>query len=234
MLSDHVPVLGDGKGYVRLLDVMGSDLTVVNAARVSFEVEHEAMDDSDVRLIQFLAREGHTSPFRHAFASFEVRAPIMTLNQWHRYCVGSDVRDPFFAWNEVSRRYVRDKVEFHHPREWRKAPANAKQGSSDEPLDERTQDYFHRRLIDYQRSGQRMYEMALADGMAPEQARMFLAAYGLYSTVRWSGSLQGILHFLRERLGHGAQTEITEYAEAVRTLIEPHFPHSVRAWLTQP
>ncbi|HYF47656.1 MAG TPA: FAD-dependent thymidylate synthase, partial [Acidimicrobiales bacterium] len=116
-------------GYVRLVDRMGSDLSVANAARVSFAKESAWIEDDDGefvrrvlaekdrRLIRFLARNGHTSPFRHAFATLEVKAPLFVARQWWKYVVGSD--HTMDGWNEVSRRYVEDEPEFYVPREWR-------------------------------------------------------------------------------------------------------------------
>src|SRR5690625_3254458 len=106
-------------GYVRLRDVMGDDRTVANAARVSFDKRTEELDEKDERLIAFLAREGHDSPFRHASLQFEVYAPLMIARQWWKYVVGSDhVMD---AWNESSRRYITENEEFYVPNanEWR-------------------------------------------------------------------------------------------------------------------
>src|SRR5690625_7623008 len=98
-------------GYVRLRDVMGDDRTVANAARVSFDKRTEELDERDERLIAFLAREGHDSPFRHASLQFEVYAPLMIARQWWKYVVGSDhVMD---AWNESSRRYITENEEFY-------------------------------------------------------------------------------------------------------------------------
>src|SRR6185437_7973268 len=101
------------KGYVILHDVMGSDLTVSNSARVSYNKKKEEISDADKRVIAFLAREGHTSPFRHATLQFEVYAPLMVARQWWKYVVGSDhVLD---AWNESSRRYITEEPVFYVP-----------------------------------------------------------------------------------------------------------------------
>src|SRR5690606_6682282 len=115
MSSRVVNVLDNG--YVRLRDddVFGSDLSVVNAARVSFDKESRELTERDKRLIQFLAREGHTSPFRHAAATFEIYAPLMVARQWWKYIVGGDHRDPLLAWNESSRRYITEKLVFYIP-----------------------------------------------------------------------------------------------------------------------
>src|SRR5690625_1409711 len=120
------------KGYVRLRDVMGDDRTVANAARVSFDRRTEELDERDERLIRFLAREGHDSPFRHASLQFEVYAPLMIARQWFKYIVGSD--HTMDAWNESSRRYINENEEFYIPQpdEWRSKPEdNIKQGSGE-------------------------------------------------------------------------------------------------------
>lgn len=106
------------EGYVRLVDHMGSDLTVVNAARVSYAKESSQLSERDIKLIKFLAGEGHTSPFRHAIAQFEVYAPLMVARQWWKYVVGSahyeGTGDSLDAWNESSRRYITEEPVFIH------------------------------------------------------------------------------------------------------------------------
>ncbi|MFS8573511.1 MAG: FAD-dependent thymidylate synthase [Clostridia bacterium] len=216
------------KGYVRLVDVMGSDLSVVNAARVSFARESSEFDERDERLIKFLAREGHTSPFRHAMATFEVKAPLMVARQWWKYVVGSD--HTMDGWNEVSRRYVDEKPEFYIPDVWRAAPDNKKQGSGG-PVSMELTEAFNRKLEEVIELGMRYYREALDAGIAPEQARLLLPAYGMYTVWRWSASLQSICHFLNQRLAPDAQWEIREYAKAVEKLIRPRFPVSVAALL---
>lgn len=214
------------KGYVRLADVMGSDLSVSNAARVSYDKETDELTDGDIRLIKFLAREGHTSPFRHAFATFEVYAPLMVARQWWKYVVGSD--HAMDSWNESSRRYITENTEFHVPQsdEWRSKPENSKQGSGafvDVDLGEEMSE----KLMQLYDIGETMYEDALDKGIAPEQARLFLPANGMYVRWRWSSSLQSIAHFLNQRLASDSQYEIQQYAKAVLELIKPHFEHSI-------
>src|SRR5690625_4780429 len=134
------------KGYIRLVDVMGDDRTVVNAARVSFDKKTEELTERDERLIRFLAREGHDSPFRHASLQFEVYAPLMIARQWWKYVVGSDhIMD---AWNESSRRYITENEEFYVPQadEWRSYPDDVKQGSG-EPVAEALGDSYTRALM---------------------------------------------------------------------------------------
>lgn len=214
------------EGYVILQDSMGTDLTPANAARVSYNKKKDVMDEKDIKLIKFLAREGHTSPFRHATLQFEVYAPLMVARQWWKYIVGSDhVMD---AWNESSRRYVTEEPTFHIPdlNEWRSKPENSKQGSG-EPVDTSYGKYLTGALMRYVDDGLSMYEKAMEAGIAPEQARLFLPAYGMYVRWYWTTSLQGVAHFLEQRLEHDAQMEIQEYAKAVYQLAIERFPVSI-------
>jgi thymidylate synthase (FAD) len=213
-------------GYVRLVNVMGSDLTVVNSARVSYNKESKELTERDIRLIKFLAREGHTSPFRHAILQFEIYAPLMVARQWWKYVVGSDhVMD---AWNESSRRYITEEPTFYIPKadEWRSAPENSKQGSG-EPVGEEIGEHYTLNLMRLIEAGEKLYEEALKDGICAEQARLFLPAYGMYVRWYWTASLQSVAHFLNQRLAHDAQREIQEYAKAVYELVKPHFPVSI-------
>src|SRR5690625_66543 len=170
------------KGYIRLVDVMGDDRTVANAARVSFDRRTEELTERDERLIRFLAREGHDSPFRHASLQFEVYAPLMIARQWFKYIVGSD--HAMDAWNESSRRYITENEEFYVPQadEWRSYPDNVKQGSG-EPIHADIGNDLTQALSEHIERGLYLYETAMDDGVAPEQARLFLPANGLY--VRW-------------------------------------------------
>lgn len=223
-LNDTLVVLGNG--YVRLVDKMGSDLSVANAARASFAKESKEMSTSDARLISFLARENHMSPFRHAFATFEFKAPLFVARQHWKYVVGSD--HTMDSWNESSRRYITMEPEFYipSPEKWRLAPEDKKQGSGG-PIDPWTGSVLTQELAQYVAQGEALYKMAMDNGVAPEQARLFLAAYGMHVVYRWSCSLQSVALFLNQRLSSDAQWEITEYAKAVEELITPHFPVSI-------
>jgi len=214
------------KGYVRLTNVMGSDLSVVNSARVSYDKESTELTEGDTRLIRFLAREGHTSPFRHATVQFEMYTPLMVARQHWKYVVGSD--HTMDAWNESSRRYVTEEPAFYIPKEgeWRSAPENSKQGSGDF-LDESVGDDLTYNLIKHVKASEELYELAMAQGIAAEQARLFLPAYGMYVRYYWTASLQSVAHFLNQRLAHDSQVEIQEYAKAVYELVKPHFPVSI-------
>lgn len=219
------------KGYVRLVDVLGNDLSIVNAARVSYDKESEEFSDKDVKLINFLIREEHTSPLRHAALTFEVYAPLMVARQWWKYAVASTHIDDQNGWNESSRRYVTEQEEFYIPAsdEWRSKPENSKQGSG-EPLDEGIGFTLTQKLAMYVDQGIERYQEALDEGVAPELARLFLPAYGMYVRWRWTVSLQGVITFLDQRLPHDAQVEIQSYAKAVDQLTTYAFPEIMKAW----
>ncbi len=220
-LENTIQVLD--KGYVRLVDTMGSDLSVVNAARASFAKESKELEKKDVQLIDFLIRENHMSPFRHAFATFEFKAPLMVARQHWKYVVGSD--HTMDSWNESSRRYVTMEPEFYIPgvEEWRLAPEDKKQGSGG-PIGPWIGSILTDELNRYIEQGEALYKMAMDNNVAAEQARLFLPAYGMYVVYRWTCSLQSIALFLNQRLEEAAQVEIRDYARAVLALIQPVFP----------
>ena len=222
------------KGYVILHDVMGGDLTVANAARVSYDKKSDVLTEGDRRLIAFLAREGHTSPFRHAFLQLELYAPLMVARQHWKYVVGSSIAeatgDNMDAWNESSRRYITEEAAFYIPKadEWRSAPENSKQGSG-VIVDGLTGRVATRKLLEYIEQGEALYKDAIESDICAEQARLFLPAYGLFVRYYWSASLQSVAHFLAQRLAHDSQVEIQAYAKAVLELVKPHFPVSIDA-----
>lgn len=224
-MNEKINVLDNG--YVRLTNVMGSDLSVVNSARVSYDKESTELNEKDIRLIKFLAREGHTSPFRHATLQFEVYAPLMVARQHWKYIVGAD--HTMDAWNESSRRYITEEPTFYIPKpdEWRSAPENSKQGSG-ETLSPASGFIFTDELEKYIERGEELYNFAMEHGgVCAEQARLFLPAYGMYVRYYWTASLQSVAHFLNQRLGHDSQVEIQEYAKAVYALAKPKFPVSL-------
>lgn len=218
-------------GYVRLINNMGSDLDIVNAARVSFDKEVSDLSDSDIKLINFLVKHKHDSTLRHCVMTFEVYAPLMVARQWWKHHIGSAALDDQDGWNESSRRYVTENEQFYIPAidAWRSVPENRKQGSG-EPIELDKAAKYHQAMIRTVRDGHNLYLEALADGVAPEQARLLLPAYAMYVRWRWTVSLNGLLHFLSLRLGHGAQYEIVEYAKVINTIVEEHYPITTKAW----
>lgn len=218
------------KGYVRLVDTLGTDLSVVNAARVSYDKESTEFNEKDERLLAFLLREKHFSPLRHAALTFEIYTPLIVARQWWKHAVASTYVDDQNGWNESSRRYVTENEEFYVPgaEEWRSKPENSKQGSG-AFLNMADGLYWTEQLEQYVSVGLALYEDALDAGIAPEQARLFLPAYGLYVRSRWTISLAGALHFLSQRLDSHAQWEIREYAKAVYDLTKQQFPVTLAA-----
>lgn len=217
-------------GYVRLIDSMGSDLSVVNSARVSYDKAVNELGASDEKLIKFLATHGHTSPFRHATLQFEVYAPLMVARQHWKYIIGSAHQDPMVAWNESSRRYITEENQYYTPKpnEWRSKPENSKQGSG-KPLSLEKGSLLTNKLIHMQTLGEARYKEAMDMGVAPEQARLFLPAYGVFVRYYWTASLQGVAHVLNQRLAKDAQKEFQLYAEAIYKLSSPKFEVSLKA-----
>jgi len=221
------------KGYVGLVDKMGGDIDIANAARVSYNKESKLDRDGglnvkDINLIKFLWKEGHTSPFRHCVMSFEVYAPLMVARQHWKYAVASTFVDDQNGWNESSRRYITEEPSFYVPEFFRAAPENSKQGSGDDfvPF---TNEFWREKLINHIDLSERYYQEALDSGMCAEQARLFLPAYGMYVRYRWTTSLHGVLNFLQQRLEHDAQKEIQEYAIAVRDYVKREYPQTYKA-----
>jgi thymidylate synthase (FAD) len=211
------------KGFVRLVDVMGSDLSVVNAARVSFGKRKEAFEEGDAKLVTYLAKHEHTSPFRHAYLQFHVKAPIFVFRQWMKHQVGC-------SWNEISGRYVEfPDDEYFVPASFRQQAKVNKQGSEGE-IDEGNRGPAMEAYLDACRNAVAQYKAMLELGVCREQARCVLPL-GLYSEVYWTTSLQAAAHFIRLRSEGHAQWEIQQYAAAVRQLMEPRFPASLQALL---
>lgn len=220
-------------GYVGLISTMGNDLEVANAARVSFDKRSQlhvdgSMNIKDQKLIDFLWKEEHTSPFRHCVLSFEIYAPLMVARQHWKYAVASTFVDDQNGWNESSRRYITEEPAFYIPTaaDWRSAPEDSKQGSG-EPINYGLGIELTMRLFNMIEAAEKEYQHALDLGVCAEQARLFLPAYGMYVRYRWTTSLHGIMHFLQQRMAHDAQKEITEYALAMKSLAEKEFPYSL-------
>ena len=207
------------------IDHMGTDLTVVNAARVSFgkkseyvtltkgfhsgEATEEALSSRDVKLIQYLANHSHYSPFGHCFASFHVKAPVFVARQL--------VKHKFLRWNEISRRYVSDAPEFYTPKEWRGKSADKKQGSDG--------------VVDVGDWGDTnwacltAYNDLLEHGVAPEQARMVLPQSTMTEWY-WSGSLDAFADMCKLRCATDTQAETQEVAWDIYFQMEKLFPVS--------
>lgn len=210
---------------VDLIDHMGSDITVVNAARVSFDKASSYEEDreglwylkaSDARLIQYLATHDHWTPFAHPQLTFRIKAPLFVARQLGKHQVG-------LVWNEVSRRYVDSEPEFYLPPVWRKRAENVKQGSSDEAAADsdglrlRVNEMYGRMLGNY--------EGLLAQGVCPEQARMVLPQ-AMMTEWYWTGSLAAFARVVKLRLDPHSQMETQEVARGIEVHLERLFPVS--------
>jgi thymidylate synthase (FAD) len=219
-------------GYIRTANVMGGDIDVVNAARVSFNKEVDTLQDRDEKLIEYLVKNRHDAVFRHCAMTFEIYAPLMVARQWYKHAVASTHLDDQLGWNETSRRYVTENEEFYIPNvsEWRGVPDNKKQGS-DGVVDPNIGAKYLQRMRASVERGVSDYRQALQDGVAPEQARLLLPAYAMYIRWRWTASLNALLHFVSLRKDAHAQYEIQQYAQAVFDETQKHFPITTQYWL---
>ena len=228
---------------VDLIDYMGSDLTVANAARVSFDkqsdwniVSHqkECWDDSrivvtspvkelkeaDKKLINFLARENHWTPFGHCFLQFRIKAPIFVARQLGKHQVG-------LTWNEISRRYVDNEPEFYFPEKWRKKNPDKKQGSYDDKFVELTfaEECQPKAVVNMCRE---LYNAMIDMQVCAEQARMILPQ-NMYTEWYWSGSLYAFARICGLRLKKDTQKETRDIADMIYKLAEKNFPVSWKA-----
>jgi thymidylate synthase (FAD) len=199
---------------VKLIDHMGSDLSIVNAARVSFAKVHEEFDEkSDTGLINYLAKHNHWSPFGHASMQFHIKAPVFVARQLVKHQIG-------LTWNEVSRRYVDTEVEFYEPTEWRLAAENKKQGSSEETVEYN--------ISPAHKFAKQCYENMLNMGIAPEMARMVLPQ-SMYTEWYWSGTLYAFARVCNLRCKPDAQKETQNVGWGIDKCARKLFPASWNA-----
>ena len=199
---------------VELIDHMGSDLSVVNAARVSFAKVHKKFDEkSDIGLINYLAKHNHWSPFGHASMQFHIKAPVFVARQLVKHQVG-------LTWNEVSRRYVDTEVEFYEPTEWRLAAENKKQGSSKETVEYN--------ISPAHKFAKQCYENMLNLGIAPEMARMVLPQ-SMMTEWYWSGTLYAFARVCNLRCKPDAQKETQNVGWDIDKFARKLFPASWQA-----
>lgn len=222
--------LYNGKGYVKLIDHLGNDLSFTRAARASFAKDSPEWNDREDKLLKFLIKEGHWSVFRHAAVTYQVKAPLFVARQHFKYQVASAHIDDQNGWNEMSKRYVTAGNDYFIPAsdQWRYAPDNKKQGSGG-PIPSHLGEYVSNVLEKYVADGEELYQGALEAGIAPEQARLFIPAYGLMVNYQWTVSVANLIHFLQERLAHDAQGETTLLARGIYDLTQPLYPATFRA-----
>jgi thymidylate synthase (FAD) len=211
------------KGYVQLLDTFGDDLTVVNAARVSYNKEATELTPKDAKLIKYLAEHNHTTPFFHPQVRMRLKMPIFVAREWFRHQIG-------FARNEVSRRYVDYEPEMYSPTLVRARDAKLKQGSKAEPVQQNS--LAVTMIQDINDRAMETYEDLLKLGTAPELARTVLPQ-GMYTEFIETGSLAAYARLCGLRLDPAAQFEIRLYADAVRSLLMEKFPVSWRALMRE-
>lgn len=210
--SGHTLYIHDGIGSVELLDSFGSDVTVVNSARVSFSKEVDEFTAKDEKLLAYLARHKHVSPFFHPQLRFRIKMPIFLAREWYRHTVG-------FSRNEVSRRYVDSEPQLWCPNELRQRGPSVKQGSAEEPIAEN--DAVCGDIRFYNDTCLTVYKDLLAKGVCPEQARTVLPQ-SMYTEFIETASLAGYARLCGLRLDPTAQKEIQEYAGMVSRLILEH------------
>jgi thymidylate synthase (FAD) len=221
--------LGDGKSSLRLLDSMGNSLSVVNDARQSFAAESAEWTERDGKLLRYLAKHHHTSPFRGVVFKWSVKAPLFIARQWWKHTVASTFVDDQLGWNEKSFRYcAADEAEFYIPLEFLQQSEDNRQASAG-PLPSRSQALA---LVQYAQAVEackQAYAGLLLIGVSKEQARAILPS-ALYTSFVWTCSLQALFHFVSLRIGHGAQGEIVAYAKALLELGRPVAPEAFDAF----
>jgi thymidylate synthase (FAD) len=195
---------------VELLECMGNDLMVVNAARVSFAKESHDFSEQDGKLISYLAKHNHNSPFFHPQIQFRIKMPIFVAREWYRHTIG-------FSRNEVSRRYVDDEPEIFIPEELRARDSNKKQGSKDSSIE--NNDAMVQKIRDFSNQSLELYNELLENHVAPEVARGVLPQ-NMYTEFIETASLYGYMRLCRLRLDPQAQKEIREYATLISKLLE--------------
>ncbi len=211
--DDHVKVLG-GQGWVGLIDHLGSEATIVNAARVSFGKLKKEMDERDVKLLEYLIDNKHTSPLEHMVFTFSIHCPLFVRGQWHRHRT--------WSYNEISRRYTEIDMEFYTPVELRRQAENNRQASYSDPDFDGSA--LIREIRAHNEASLKLYEHLLESGVCREQARGVLPQ-NMMVTFWGTVDLSNLLHFLELRDSDHAQGEIREYATAIKKLIKPYIPN---------
>ena len=219
------------KGFVEVIDSLGTDLTVVNSARVSFGKRKEVYDKSDRALVRYLAKHKHFSPFRHMVVQFHLKAPEFVMRQWYKHVVGIETTSSYptkdHAWNEISGRYT-PVSDYYIPEIWRKQSEDNKQASEGE-LDKLQQKRMSHLYERYLFEVERVYDTMVDAGMAKEQARVVLPL-SQYTEVYWTASFQAIMNFIELRDETTAQWEIQQYAKCLKEMMYEIYPETVKIW----
>lgn len=211
--ENHVKALG-GQGWIGLIDMMGTEATMVNAARVSFGKIKDTMDEKDIELLKYLIENKHTSPLEHLVFTFSVHCPLFVRGQWHRHRT--------WSYNEISRRYTEFDLIFYTPTQLREQSKNNRQASVEGSF---VEDSKLKGMIEkHNQDSLALYNHLLSKGVCREQARGVLPQ-NMMVTFWATVDLSNLLHFLELRDHQHAQWEIREYAQAIKTLLAPHLPN---------
>ena len=217
------------KGFIEVVDSLGNDLTVVNSARVSFGKRKEKWDKSDERLVRYLAKHKHYSPFRHLQVQFHIKAPEFVMRQWYKHVVGiettsnSSAKD--HAWNDISGRYV-EVEDYYRPSVYRQQSEDNKQASEGEIQQQELANFVWDSTM---KNVKEAYDGLLKLGVAKEQARAILPL-NQYTEVYWTASFQGIMNFIELRDEKTSQWEIQEYAKVLLEQMKVVFPKTTKLW----
>jgi thymidylate synthase (FAD) len=230
--SPSVDPLGDSKSQLTLIDSMGNSLSIVNDARQSFGARSEQWSDRDAKLLSYLAKNHHTSPFRGVVFKWQVKAPLFIARQWYKHTIASTYVDDQLGWNEQSFRYCSaEDAEFYCPSVFYQQSEDNRQAAG-KPLSEAETDYTDLAQQYYCAAlyaAIEAYEGLLLAGVCKEQARAILPS-ALFTSFVWTCSLQALFHFISLRIGHGAQGEIVAYAKALLELGRPVAPEAFAAF----
>ena len=229
--NNTIYLYDDGIGRVELVDYVGSDLTIVNSARVSFGVHKTELDDKDRKLIRYLIKHRHTSTLEHCFVTFRVKVPLFIRSQHHRHRT--------WSYNEISRRYTAESLEFYSPKTFRTQHSNNRQASNnDEQIDpivwvpEGTDVLgvkASEMVMMHHINSVNLYNNLMEKGVCREQARGVLPQ-NLYTEYYASSCLSNILKFIGLRLHEGAQWEIQVVAKAMLKILEDLYPETIKAY----
>lgn len=216
--TNHIRVLDGGQGWIGLIDHMGTESTITNAARVSFGKMKETFDEKDEKLLEYLIENKHLTPLEHVKFTFSVHCPLFVRGQWHRHRAG-------WSYNEISRRYTEVDMEYYIPENFRMQSENNKQASVENSKIEQNNEAFdvYKKIVEDCNSA---YEKLLELGVCKEQARGVLPQT-MFTTFWATVDLRNLIHFIELRDDDHAQKEIREYAKAMKELIRPYVPHVV-------
>lgn len=216
--TNHIKVLDNGQGWIGLIDCMGTEATITNAARVSFGKMKENFDEKDEKLLKYLIENKHLTPLEHVKFTFSVHCPLFVRSQWHRHRAG-------WSYNEISRRYTEVDMEYYLPENFRVQSENNKQASLENSVIEKNQEACEI-YAKFVKDCHKAYEKLLEIGVCKEQARGILPQT-MFTTFWATVDLRNLIHFIELRDDDHAQKEIRDYAKAMKELVRPYVPHVI-------